>query len=336
MIEEEEDEAMSLPKKKSRSVEIEEIEDEEMSNGTMYTKPSEIIEPSEPPLPKPSIIVPSNAGPSSVNGMFGSPTSPTNLLGGNSKSSVFGNRSSLPKEPSKLRSSFIAEEEVDDSTKAMPPPSFPASSSSKAFGKTSQTSEVPLDPQSIAKAIDESKLPVFVFTFSASPDALNYPEARKAAAAAPLVDTPKYDFWKPIPVASSTTKTNGTSAFPSTSSSSTPQSFNWAAAGIKPAASTNAGDWTCDSCMLKNSASATEKCAICEAPRPGAESGVKTVKSAPKSVPPPATEVKAFDWAAAGIKPQPKNDGAHWTCGVCMLSNPPTATEKCTVCESPR
>jgi hypothetical protein len=32
----------------------------------------------------------------------------------------------------------------------------------------------------------------------------------------------------------------------------------------------------------------------------------------------------------------PKPGGASWTCSTCMLMNPATATDKCTVCDSPR
>ncbi|KAJ7777459.1 hypothetical protein B0H16DRAFT_1684071 [Mycena metata] len=48
--------------------------------------------------------------------------------------------------------------------------------------------------------------------------------------------------------------------------------------------------------------------------------------------------VQGFNWAAAGAAPpKPKSAGAGaWTCGTCMLSNGPEATEKCSVCETPR
>jgi hypothetical protein len=42
-----------------------------------------------------------------------------------------------------------------------------------------------------------------------------------------------------------------------------------------------------------------------------------------------------FDWAAVGMKP-PTTSGASWTCSTCMLSNPATAVDKCTVCDTPR
>jgi hypothetical protein len=43
-----------------------------------------------------------------------------------------------------------------------------------------------------------------------------------------------------------------------------------------------------------------------------------------------------FNWAAAGLKPPPKVRGESWTCSTCMLSNPSTAENKCTICDSPR
>ncbi|KAF9462908.1 hypothetical protein BDZ94DRAFT_1260156 [Collybia nuda] len=51
-----------------------------------------------------------------------------------------------------------------------------------------------------------------------------------------------------------------------------------------------------------------------------------------EAVPP----VKAFDWAAAGVKPSPSMTGSGWTCSVCMLSNPATAITDCTICGSAR
>ncbi|KAF8637570.1 hypothetical protein AX17_002639 [Amanita inopinata Kibby_2008] len=53
-----------------------------------------------------------------------------------------------------------------------------------------------------------------------------------------------------------------------------------------------------------------------------------TVSSAPANT---------FDWSAAGLKPPPAAGvSGSWTCSTCMLSNPATAVEKCTVCEAPR
>jgi hypothetical protein len=54
---------------------------------------------------------------------------------------------------------------------------------------------------------------------------------------------------------------------------------------------------------------------------------------APKPVPPP---VKAFDWSAAGIKKPTTSGGGSWTCSTCMLSNPATAVDQCSICQSSR
>lgn len=107
--------------------------------------------------------------------------------------------------------------------------------------------------------------------------------------------------------------------------------FNFAGSGFKPPASAS-GAWTCDTCMLQNTASDTEKCSVCEAPKPGAAPKA----AAPPAVPSlPAAPTGGFNFAGAGIKPPAKSSG-EWDCDTCMLKNPASATEKCTVCEAPR
>lgn len=69
--------------------------------------------------------------------------------------------------------------------------------------------------------------------------------------------------------------------------------------------------------------------------------GLKSVSgSSSPNAPPVAAPAKApvqtFDWTAAGLAPKPSVTGGSWTCGTCMLSNPASAMDKCTVCESPR
>jgi hypothetical protein len=63
---------------------------------------------------------------------------------------------------------------------------------------------------------------------------------------------------------------------------------------------------------------------------------LKSKTEAQKPVPPP---VKAFDWGAAGMKKPASSSsggGGSWSCSTCMLSNPATATDKCTICQTPR
>ncbi|WWC91702.1 uncharacterized protein L201_006648 [Kwoniella dendrophila CBS 6074] len=91
-------------------------------------------------------------------------------------------------------------------------------------------------------------------------------------------------------------------------------------------ASTGAGkEWECSLCMLKNPASATEKCTICEAPKP-----------ASTSMPKPSTQNTFGGFTGFGSGFQPQTSSNQWTCSVCMLKNPDSAKDKCTVCEEPR
>ncbi|KAI0924626.1 hypothetical protein AcW2_005459 [Taiwanofungus camphoratus] len=50
----------------------------------------------------------------------------------------------------------------------------------------------------------------------------------------------------------------------------------------------------------------------------------------------PAASSTGFNWAAAGMKQPETPAGESWTCSICMLSNPASATEKCSVCDAPR
>lgn len=47
--------------------------------------------------------------------------------------------------------------------------------------------------------------------------------------------------------------------------------------------------------------------------------------------------MKTFDWGAAGMeRPASSSGGGEWTCSTCMLLNPTTATDKCSICQTPR
>ncbi|WVF72973.1 hypothetical protein IAT40_007791 [Kwoniella sp. CBS 6097] len=88
------------------------------------------------------------------------------------------------------------------------------------------------------------------------------------------------------------------------------------------------GPWTCSLCMLQNPASATEKCTICEAPKPASSAPASTSAAAPASTP--------FTGFGAGFGPKKAAGGGEWTCSTCMLQNPDSAKEKCTICEAKR
>ncbi|KAF9453580.1 hypothetical protein P691DRAFT_22528 [Macrolepiota fuliginosa MF-IS2] len=101
-------------------------------------------------------------------------------------------------------------------------------------------------------------------------------------------------------------------------------SFNWGAAGMKPMTGPADGEWSCSQCSLKNPSTATEKCMICDAPKPGATAA-------------PAPKTTGFNWGAVGMKAPTSNGSAvEWTCGLCELKNPADAKAKCTICDAPR
>lgn len=115
-------------------------------------------------------------------------------------------------------------------------------------------------------------------------------------------------------------------------------------AAPKPAAAGGA-DWDCGLCMLKNPASATEKCSICEAPRPGATPSASSKPAAPPAPPSVPAGGFSFGGSSSSSSAAPKSSfmfgkppaaAGEWECDTCMLKNPATATEKCTVCEAPK
>ena len=97
-------------------------------------------------------------------------------------------------------------------------------------------------------------------------------------------------------------------------------SLNGTAVRTPPTSSSEGLTWTCGLCMLKNPASATTKCQICEAPKPQLDTSAKTKASVSVSMP---------------KKAGPSGEG-EWTCGLCMLKNPGSAREKCLICDEKR
>lgn len=105
-------------------------------------------------------------------------------------------------------------------------------------------------------------------------------------------------------------------------------SFGTKSTVVSAAGSSSGAEWTCDLCMLKNPSSATEKCTVCEAPKPGAK------PAAPPSL--PSVPSGGFSFGAKPSTSSAPSTGEQWTCDVCMLKNPSTAVEQCTICEAPK
>jgi hypothetical protein len=269
------------------------VEDVEMvqDKSSVCVRPAEIIEPVED---APSLLT----TPFSFN--VPSPTSPMKT--------VFGAKTSAPREPSKLRYSYYADKETASTeekpmSEAPPAPLMASRNLPKETQTTSPKAKLP--PKEAVAAMEVDELPKYSFklTEAAYPAGPSHVKARIAATSMSRLSLPVFEF---KPVAPST---NG---------------FNWTAAGMKTPVATTSGTWLCSTCMLENPDSATDKCTICDAPRSG---------GAAKPAPVPQ---KMFDWSKSAIKVPPTKHTGNWQCDTCMLDNPDSAKLKCTVCDAAR
>jgi hypothetical protein len=239
-------------------------------------------------VPEPPSSKPATAAASSA---FPPSTTPGPSQSSSIRASVSA-KTSAPKEPSKLRFSYQPDVKLGDAAKAVP-------QEEKAEKQ---------EPKDTALAMAVDDLPTFTFMVSGTAlvAAPQHVAARDAAKIASLASLPTFDF---------TSK-------PNTNTSAGAEAGKSMPLPAKTQADTET--WTCSLCMLKNPASAVDKCTICEAPRPAQEKKKTTAT------------VVGFDWAAAGMKLPPKPAGGTWSCSTCMLSNPASAVDKCTICETPR
>ncbi|KAF5362079.1 hypothetical protein D9756_002449 [Leucocoprinus leucothites] len=266
-----------------------------------------------------------------------------------STKSLFGPKSSMPKEPSKLRFSMQAE---STSTPPSPVPEPKANlqetpkpaMSGFTFNLSAAPSAAPevemkestLTTNSFS-AFTPPLAPTPAHTLISTPTSTVVPKSAKdAARSQPLTSLPTFTFTFPVPFISGGSKARdeakttpkeslptfdlAQSIVPSTSSKG---SFNWGATGMKPPGTSAAGEWVCSTCMLTNPASATSKCSICDTAKPGATA------EAPKPAP-------SFNWAVAGMKPAGGATDGEWVCSQCGLKNPATATSKCGICDAPK
>lgn len=186
---------------------------------------------------------------------------------------------------------------VPTSSPLVPPSFAPSASLTSAPKPAPKTTE---DVKNAVKVMAVSELPVYRFdTLLSSPGAgPSTLKARESVKAMPVPSLPAYDFTLSNPAS---TGLQGT------------------AASAKSPATTSGNTWRCSLCMLVNQAS-TEKCTICGEARPVAT---------PASAPAESNHVSSI------VKPVALA-GNSWTCTQCMLNNPASAKEKCTICEAPR
>lgn len=290
------------PTKRQRTVEIEEVDDDVEMN--ISSEKYEVFEPSDfmkQAQPVPPSATPTSSSSAQSKNSGATPSSPS-VFASSVKGMPFG-KSSLPTQPSRLRASFTAEEDEPEEKNA-----------------PSRTTEAPKingisrrSPKEMAMKMEVKALPTFAFQVTATIIDPKHSDASAAAKAKPISALPAFDLFKPV-------ASTSTSPASSSSSGPSPPVIMTAAAAQK---STDA--WECSLCMLKNPASVTDKCTVCEAPRPGVSSPAPAAASSANSGPTPLTT------AAAALK-----SADTWTCSLCMLKNPASATDKCTVCEAPR
>ncbi|KAG0709179.1 hypothetical protein DFH29DRAFT_218188 [Suillus ampliporus] len=275
------------------------VEEVEMvqDKSTTFTRPAEIIEPTEDATSSP-------ATPSASLLSFSHSPSPASPM-----KTAFGGKTSTPREPSKLRYSYHPDKETAEkpASEELAPPPAPLLAARNLPKETQTTSpKTKLPAKEVVVAMEVYELPKYSFNLAeaAYPAGPSHVKARSTVASMHILSLPTFEF---KPVAPST---NG---------------FNWTAAGIKAPAAATSGTWTCGTCMLVNPDSAKDKCTICDVPRSGGA-------SKPADVPPQ----KTFDWSKAAIKVPTTNPVGNWQCDTCMLSNPDSAKLKCTVCDAPR
>ena len=217
--------------------------------------------------------------------------------------STLGMKSTAPKEPSKLRFSYQVDQPDNPVVSAVDLPPAPKLAPASLPGTLAPAASKPISAGNVKQAviaIAAVDLPTYNFPSTAS---CIFGSAQITAKATPVTSLPPFDF-----------------SAPTKAPTSISGGFDWTAAGMKVPSAPSCGGWKCDTCMCDNPADAPTKCTVCETPR--------------KGVAPEMPAVKGFDWGAAGLKAPVAN--GNWTCPLCSLSNPASATSKCLACDQPR
>ena len=297
--------------------------------------PSEIIEPKE------------NSSPAWSNSRNAATSNNVNINGNNNlkttNGSVFGKTLNLPREPSKLSKSFVAEDEnenenvalrrnekrkgVSSSSFSVPTiPTFAATTANTSTGKTS-TFGTSFSPYDVSSKTSTKTSAVFNMTPQSKPLGIiqEKGDVRNFVRQLSLMELPRFVFCRPDP---------GCVAFPG---------------------KTDLGRGEMDELMinimelpenkmpgfdLNKKASVVSSRTNGFAPTANKSSGfAATAKSAangpaPASSPAPSV---GFNWAKAGMKPptDPTKEG-KWVCGECTLTNDDTKAVKCAYCDARR
>jgi hypothetical protein len=163
--------------------------------------------------------------------------------------SFFGLKSSIPKEPSKLRFSIQPDKDEKEG---------PTADDARSRASLLNLDELPLSS-------DFSYEPWVVESYSVA--------GARAAQDLAVSKLHTYDFSFPSIDSESKATESDSSAGSQSSvgmSAAAPVSgggFNWAAAGMKAPEVRSKGAWTCSTCLCSNTLGDAEKCSVCDTPR---------------------------------------------------------------------
>ncbi|PCH39867.1 hypothetical protein WOLCODRAFT_149912 [Wolfiporia cocos MD-104 SS10] len=332
------------------------------------TKPMEVVEPpSRPSTPaSPPVSTPT---PAPVPCPAVMPLLPSPVIYSSSSSHVgrsFARNSYVPREPSKLRTSFTIDQDSEEET-----------DSCQEHDSTMAHAPIP----QLAESIPSQEYPPLAHALAPSASmvpisAQEHPANAHAPAKAHLVcqEHPSTPVHAPATLARdavmSCTSTSGQQRINSRCVAPSPGAGShftkaWQVASSVPVHTLPAYDfvkrvasslptsafslgkqseWICGLCQLWSPDSAV-KCVVCEAPRPNgpsqaspspASSSPSSAPSAPSpapSAPSPPPPVSGFNWAAAGLAPPSAT--SDWECSICMVRNN-SSTQQCMACESPK
>ncbi|TDL24031.1 hypothetical protein BD410DRAFT_827467 [Rickenella mellea] len=305
---------------RGKSLEVVEIDDGDvdMDAAKGYTKPSEVVEPREtsstpPPAQhtreeereQPTSVFTSHSSPSPFATTTTTTAIATTATAKSPTTSAFGSfplKSSAPKEPSKLRASYTAVEDEDTSGTSTP-----------AATDINIDVDVPLKE----KETNAPTPKVNGFAFATTTK-----DPMEAAKALPVSALPTFAF--AFEFAGTLKDVNNVMGKARD------------AAKLVPVKELPSFDLTKPVPVSVPEPRKTVPVAGTSMfPSPYPSPGLSTSAAVGAGV--PKAEIKAFDFGAAGMKPPTKSTGGKtWKCSTCDLTNPDSAQEKCTVCETPR
>lgn len=261
----------------AESVTVEEMDLDE-APATPILRPAEIIEP-QGSSRTPAVPVPP------------APATGSTFFAASSSSNGRPVKSSLPKEPSKLRFSYQPETSSTTSSSSaptvvdgLPPPSTESPFAPKLEGSSRR-----------ASLASVHTLPTFDFAPPPSLSAVSAGKRKAEAISAATLPSFSFDI-----IATPLSSAPASAHAPTPAPAPTTGGFNWAASGMAPP-KISAGEWKCGDCASTNQEHLHDKkCYVCDAPKPGAATSTLTPPAPTTTSNGSGGAGGGFNWAAAG------------------------------------